>query len=42
MVDTARVLASIPDKVIVLTGASQPYRFRESALSLMWVWRSVR
>lgn len=30
MVDTARVLNDIPNKVIVLTGASQPYRFRES------------
>ena len=30
MIDTARVLSDIPDKVIVLTGASQPYRFRES------------
>lgn len=30
MIDTARVLSDIQDKVIVLTGASQPYRFRES------------
>lgn len=30
MIETARVLSDIPDKVIVLTGASQPYRFRES------------
>lgn len=30
MIDTARVLSDILDKVIVLTGASQPYRFRES------------
>src|SRR3989344_1268238 len=30
MVDTARVLSEIPNKAIVLTGASQPYRFRES------------
>lgn len=30
MIDTARVLSSIPNKVMVLTGASQPYRFRES------------
>ncbi len=30
MIDTARVLSDIPDKAIVLTGASQPYRFRES------------
>lgn len=30
MIDTARVLSTIPDKLIVLTGASQPYRFRES------------
>jgi len=30
MIDTARVLSEIPDKLIVLTGASQPYRFRES------------
>jgi L-asparaginase len=28
MVDTARVLATIPDKVIVLTGALNPARFR--------------
>ena len=30
MVETARVLASIPDKVIVLTGALNPARFRGS------------
>ncbi|MEQ1561182.1 MAG: asparaginase domain-containing protein [Nitrospira sp.] len=30
MIETARVLSDIRDKVIVLTGASQPYRFRES------------
>ena len=30
MIETARVLSVIPDKAIVLTGASQPYRFRES------------
>ena len=30
MVDTARVLASIPDKTIVLTGALNPARFRGS------------
>ncbi len=30
MIETAKVLSEIPDKVIVLTGASQPYRFRES------------
>lgn len=30
MIDTARVLDGIKDKVIILTGASQPYRFRES------------
>ena len=30
MVDTARTLSDIKDKVIVLTGASQPWRFRES------------
>lgn len=30
MIDTARVLSDIQDKAIVLTGASQPYRFRES------------
>lgn len=30
MVDTARALASIPDKVIVLTGAMQPAAFRET------------
>lgn len=30
MIETARVLSDILDKVIVLTGASQPYRFSES------------
>lgn len=30
MIETAKVLSDIKDKVIVLTGASQPYRFRES------------
>ncbi|MEK7547060.1 MAG: asparaginase domain-containing protein [Patescibacteria group bacterium] len=30
MIDTARVLSTVPDKLIILTGASQPYRFRES------------
>ena len=30
MIETAKVLSDVPDKVIVLTGASQPYRFRES------------
>lgn len=30
MIDTAKVLSEIPNKLIVLTGASQPYRFRES------------
>jgi L-asparaginase len=30
MVKTAGVLSSIKDKAIVLVGASQPYRFRES------------
>ena len=30
MVQTARMLRGIPDKVIVLTGASQPARFRGS------------
>jgi L-asparaginase len=30
MIDTARVLSTIPNKVIALTGASQPYKFRES------------
>ena len=30
MIETAKVLSTITDKVIVLTGASQPYRFRES------------
>ena len=30
MVDTARILSTIPNKVIVLTGASQPYKFKES------------
>jgi len=30
MIDTAKVLSDIKNKVIVLTGASQPWRFRES------------
>ena len=30
MIETAQVLSDIPNKLIVLTGASQPYRFRES------------
>ena len=30
MIETARVLSSIKGKAIILTGASQPYRFRES------------
>jgi len=30
MIETAKVLSEIPDKVIILTGASQPYKFRES------------
>ncbi len=30
MIETAKVLSNIPDKTIVLTGASQPYKFRES------------
>ena len=30
MINTAEVLSTIPNKVIVLTGASQPYKFRES------------
>lgn len=30
MIDTARVLSAIPDKTIVLTGATQPHKFRES------------
>jgi len=30
MVNTAKLLSEISDKAIVLTGASQPYRFRES------------
>jgi L-asparaginase len=30
MVDTGRVLADIPDKIIVLTGALQPARFTDS------------
>ena len=30
MIETAKVLSEITDKVIVLTGASQPYKFRES------------
>ena len=30
MINTAKVLSIIPNKTIVLTGASQPYKFRES------------
>jgi L-asparaginase len=30
MINTAEVLSTIPNKAIVLTGASQPYKFRES------------
>ena len=30
MINTAEVLSTIPNKTIVLTGASQPYKFRES------------
>ena len=30
MIETAKVLSNISNKLIVLTGASQPYRFRES------------
>jgi len=30
MIETARVLSVIPGKAIILTGASQPYKFRES------------
>ena len=30
MIETARVLSDILNKAIVITGASQPYRFRES------------
>ena len=30
MIETAKILSEIPGKIIVLTGASQPYRFRES------------
>ena len=30
MVETAKILSTIPNKVIVLTGASQPYKFKES------------
>ena len=30
MIETAQLLSTIPNKAIVLTGASQPYRFRES------------
>ncbi len=30
MVETAKALSEITDKMIVLTGASQPFRFRES------------
>lgn len=30
MIETAKILSEILDKTIVLTGASQPYKFRES------------
>lgn len=30
MIDTAKVLSTITNKIIILTGASQPYKFRES------------
>ena len=30
MIDTAKILSEILNKVIVLTGASQPYKFRDS------------
>ena len=30
MIDTAKILSTIPNKIIVLTGASQPYKFHES------------
>src|SRR3989344_4691132 len=30
MIDTARILNTIQNKIIVLTGASQPYKFKES------------
>ena len=30
MIDTARFLSALPNKVIIITGASQPYKFRES------------
>ena len=30
MINTAKALSMIPNKLIVLTGASQPYKFRES------------
>jgi L-asparaginase len=30
MTDTAKILSTISNKIIVLTGASQPYKFRES------------
>lgn len=30
MIDTAKVLSEIKNKAIILTGASQPYKFRES------------
>ncbi len=30
MIDTAKALSTVKGKLIVLTGASQPYRFRES------------
>ncbi len=30
MINTAEILSTIPNKTVVLTGASQPYKFRES------------
>ena len=30
MINTAKVLSNIPNKIIIITGASQPYKFRES------------
>ncbi|MEK9182805.1 MAG: asparaginase domain-containing protein [Patescibacteria group bacterium] len=30
IINTAKLLSTIPNKTIVLTGASQPYKFRES------------
>ncbi|MBE0598648.1 MAG: asparaginase, partial [Desulfuromonadales bacterium] len=42
MIETARALAGIPGKVIVLTGALQPARFRPDPLSVRYDDRSPR